>query len=310
VRKKIKIGFFILSFIAACVSVYLYQVYKNTTVAMEDMYVPLKKDEEKEKEMKEKMQGMEKESVTFLILGVDERPGDKGRSDTIVVVSVNPSTNETVMMSIPRDTRVSIPGYKTTKINHAYGYGIDTLVETVEDFLDLPIDYFVKVNMQGFEGIVDAVGGVTVQNGFTFEFTDEDGRFYSFPKGELTLNGKEALAYARMRKHDPRGDFGRNERQRQIIHAVIQKGTSPKIIATYQEILLSIGQNVETNITIDAVRLLLNGYKDSIESVQSIELSGSGQMIGGGYYFVVSEEEKNRIRDVLEKHREAKPSVE
>ena len=136
-------------------------------------------------------------AFTVLLLGVDQRPGDKGRSDTIMVATVNPNSGKALLFNIPRDTRTRLVkrGYDD-KINHAYAYdGIAGSVATVENFLDaFPIDYYVQVNMEGFEMIVDQLGGVDVNNSFTF---DIDG--FHFPKGPQHLDGEYALKYARMR---------------------------------------------------------------------------------------------------------------
>ncbi|WP_317951459.1 LCP family glycopolymer transferase, partial [Rossellomorea marisflavi] len=147
-----------------------------------------------------------KHPFSVLLLGVDERAGDKGRSDTMIVVTVNPHEKTTKMLSIPRDTLVDIVGRGTRdKINHAYAFGgVEMSMDTVEEFLDIPIDYYAKINMEGFKDIVNAVGGVTVNNDFTFSSGG-----YTFNEGQLSLNGEKALAYTRMRKQDPRGDFGR-----------------------------------------------------------------------------------------------------
>jgi polyisoprenyl-teichoic acid--peptidoglycan teichoic acid transferase len=111
------------------------------------------------------------------------------------------------MLSIPRDTRTEIVGKGTIeKINHAYAFGNEEMaMKTVENFLDIPIDYYIKVSMEGFKDIVDAVGGITVNNDLDFT---QDG--YHFPKGQVNLDGKKALAFTRMRHEDPRGDFGAN----------------------------------------------------------------------------------------------------
>ena len=154
----------------------------------------------------------ERHPFTVLVLGVDQREHDRGRSDSIIVLSVNPMKQSMLMFNIPRDTRTEIVGRGTIdKINHAYAFGdVEMSLKTVENFLDYPIDYYIKMNMEGFENIVDLFGGVTVNNSMAFQYEGVD-----FGKGELFLNGSDALLYSRMRYEDPRGDFGRNTRQRQ-----------------------------------------------------------------------------------------------
>lgn len=179
-------------------------------------------------------------------MGVDERDGDKGRADTLIYMTVNPKTNTTDMVSIPRDTYTKIIGKGTMdKINHSYAFGgTQMTVDTVENFLDVPVDYFVKVNMESFRDVVDTLGGITVNSTFAFSY---DG--YSFGKGEITLNGKEALAYTRMRKEDPRGDFGRQDRQRQVIQGIINKGANISSITKFGDMFKVVEDNVKTNLT-------------------------------------------------------------
>ena len=101
---------------------------------------------------------------SVLVLGVDEQKDDIGRSDSMIIITVNPNVESIKMLSIPRDTRTEIVGNGTEeKINHAYARGgVEMAIATVENFLDLPIDYYVKVNMDGFKEIIDALDGVTV----------------------------------------------------------------------------------------------------------------------------------------------------
>ncbi len=117
---------------------------------------------------------------------VDEREGDIGRSDTLIILTVNPNKESIQMVSIPRDTRTEIIGKGfEDKINHAYAFGgPEMTMDTVEHFLDIPIDYFVQLNLESFTEIVDSVGGVTVTNSLPFS---SDG--YYFDKGTITLDG-------------------------------------------------------------------------------------------------------------------------
>jgi polyisoprenyl-teichoic acid--peptidoglycan teichoic acid transferase len=237
-----------------------------------------------------------KEPFSVLMLGVDERKGDRGRSDTMIVLTVNPNNNSVKMLSIPRDTRTEIVGKgKEDKINHAYAFGgVPMAMDTVENFLDIPIDYYMKVNMQGFKDIVDAVGGISVQN--NLDFTQDK---IHFAKGELNLNGKEALAYSRMRKQDPRGDFGRQARQRQIIQAVIKEGASISTLTNYSDIFTALGKNVKTNLTFDQMVDIQKNYKDAGKSIQQVEIAEKGAKIGGIYYGLVAADEKQRIQNEL-----------
>ena len=155
--------------------------------------------------------------------------------------------------------------------------------------------------MEGLKDGVDALGGVTVEN--DLEFT-QDGIY--FPKGKLTLNGEEALAYARMRKQDSRGDLGRNMRQQQIISAMVSKATSFDSFTRVQMILDAVGNNVQTNAQMEEMRKLFMNYRGTRNDIVREEIKGTGQMIGRYWYYVVSDEEVNRIRQILKNHMDHK----
>jgi LCP family protein required for cell wall assembly len=237
-----------------------------------------------------------KDPFSVLMLGVDERAGDKGRSDTIIVLTVNPNNNSVKMLSIPRDTRTEIVGKGTEdKINHAYAFGgVPMSMNTVEKFLDIPIDYYMQINMEGFKDIVDAVGGVTVQN--TLDFTQDN---FHFPVGSVQLNGEKALSFSRMRYEDPRGDFGRQTRQRQILQAVIKEGTSISTLANFSNIFTALGANIKTNLTFNQMVGIQKNYRGVGGNIQQMEVKETGTMINKIYYGIVAPEEKDRIQKEL-----------
>lgn len=297
-RKKKKIwlritGIVLLLFLIAG-GVYGFTVYKSLKNAVETMHQPIERKQSDKRA--DPIALNKKEPFSVLMMGVDERSGDKGRSDTMIVLTVNPNLHSVKMLSIPRDTRTEIVGKsKEDKINHAYAFGdIPMAMDTVEKFLDIPIDYYIKINMEGFEDIVDAVGGVTVQNDLDFY---SDG--IHFPKGEIKLNGKKALSYSRMRYEDPRGDFGRQNRQRQIIEAIISEGASLSSLTNFQNIFSALGNNVKTNITFDEMVEIQKNYKEAAGSVEQMEIKGTGTKINNIYYLIIAPEEKLRVQDEL-----------
>jgi LCP family protein required for cell wall assembly len=238
---------------------------------------------------------------SVLLLGVDKRKNDVGRSDTIILITVNPKNESMEMLSIPRDTLTEIVGKGTKdKINHAYAFGgVPMAVKTVEKFSGIPIDYYVEMNMEGFKEIVNAVGGITVNN--TLDFTYDS---HHFPKGQISLNGAEALAYSRMRHEDPQGDFGRQKRQRQVIEGIIKKGASLSSIWNYGSIFKSLGHNLETNLTLGQIVNIQKNYGKARKNIEQIALNGSGTNLSGIYYFVVPDDEKKRIQEKLQNHLE------
>lgn len=276
---------------------YAYSIWHSVEKTFTQTHEPLNRDVSEKRS--EKVSFSKRDPISILLLGVDQRAGDRGRSDSLILMTVNPKDQSMKMVSIPRDTRTEIVGKGTTdKINHAYAFGgVDMAVNTVEKFLDVPVDYYVQVNMESFKDIVDAVGGVTVNNDLNFDY---DG--YSFKKGNLTLDGKEALAYSRMRKQDPRGDFGRQMRQRQIIEGVIEEGASVQSLANYGTILDTIGTNVRTNLTFDDMKQIQSNYKDARHNVEQLQVDGKGEKINGIYYYAVSDATRQALSSKLKQH--------
>lgn len=276
---------------------YVYSVYSSLTTAVDTMHKPIER-KVSEKRVEE-IELEQKDPFSVLMLGVDEREGDKGRSDTMIVLTVNPNKNSIKMVSIPRDTRTEIVGHGTVdKINHAYAFGGEKMsMDTIEHFLDIPIDYYVKINMEGFKDIVDAVGGITVNNDKVFS---QDG--YQFNKGSITLNGDKALSYVRMRKQDAAGDYGRQQRQRQIIQGVIDKGASFSSLTRFNDIFTALGKNINTNISFAEMVDIQKNYKETRKNIEQIQLEGEGKYINSVSYQIISEEEQKRVQNELKEH--------
>lgn len=298
-RKWLWITLSILGVLFIGIAAYVYSVYSSVEKAAGEMYEqPTREVSDKRIE---KVDYTEKDPISILILGVDERTGDRGRSDTMIVMTVNPNTQSMQMVSIPRDTRTEIIGKGfDDKINHAYAFGgTDMAVATVENFLDIPIDHYVKVNMESFKEIVDAVGGVTVVN--PFEFTENG---FTFNEGEISLNGEQALAYSRMRYQDPRNDFGRQDRQKQILMAIIQKGASFSSLTKFDDVLTILGGNIKTDLSFDQMVDIQANYKEARHNLEQFQVSGAGDTIDRIYYYIVPEEERINLSNKLKEHLE------
>ena len=241
------------------------------------------------------------EPVSILLLGVDT--GDlgrteQGRSDSMVVVTINPHTQKTTLLSIPRDTYTEIVGYGTSdKINHAYAFGGTAMsINTVQQMLDIPIDFYVMVNMAGIQEIVDAVGGITVESPLAFS---QNG--FDFVEGTNQLNGEAALAFARMRYEDPAGDTGRQGRQRLVIEGVIRKLATPETLLNYQTILQSLSANMQTSFQMSDFYTLQNkDYLGAVDNMQQEQLGGTGGMMNEIYYNFVDEAEMARVQNLLQ----------
>ncbi|CAM3482542.1 MULTISPECIES: LCP family glycopolymer transferase [Saccharibacillus] len=246
----------------------------------------------------------ERQPFNLLVLGVDERENDIGRSDAIMMLAVNPEKHSVLMFNIPRDTRTEIVGRgKVDKINHAYAFGgVNMAVDTVEHFLDVPVDYYVKVNMEGLEQIIDILGGVTVDNPFAFDFEGTE-----YGEGPIAMNGHEALMYARMRYDDPKGDLGRNDRQQRVLSALIEKGKNISNLTKVNSVLGAVKDHVKTNLTKDDMMEIVTRYRTEIGTVDKDEVQGEGRRIDGIYYYLVDEAEQTRIRTELNRQLDRTP---
>ena len=203
--------------------------------------------------------------TNILLIGTDTRVAgsNDARSDAMIVVSINPYKRRLVMTSIMRDSYVTIPGYGENRINEAYSRGgAALLIQTIEENYKLGIDYYVQVDFFSFVDVIDAFGGVTINvdqpevefiNGYIAEFNqvsgipDRDGFVdEEFPGGEITLTGKQALGYARIRKIG--NDFARTQRQRTVMNALLEKVKKANVFTIYKAVE-SILPDISTNIS-------------------------------------------------------------
>ncbi|HDX9612934.1 MULTISPECIES: polyisoprenyl-teichoic acid--peptidoglycan teichoic acid transferase TagU [Bacillus] len=300
---KKKILFWILGIIGVLViagGVYAYTVYSNVSNTLNTVHKPLDRDKSDKRD--KKVEISDNKPISILLMGVDQEDNGTGRSDSLMLFTLNPKTKSMKITSIPRDSYTEIVGKgKKDKINHAYAFGgIDMSVKTVENFLNVPVDHYIEVNMAGFRDIVDAVGGVDVNN--DLEFTSRD---QHFAKGNIHLNGETALKYTRMRYEDPRGDFGRQMRQRQVIQAVIKKGASVSSLASYGDVLKAIEKNVKTSLTQEQMFEIQKNYKDCMENSEEIQIPGDGHKAADGiWYYYVPDAAKQDITNKLRAHLE------
>ena len=221
------------------------------------------------------------------------------RSDTIIIVTLNPETDTGTIMSIPRDTQTTIAGIGSVeKINHAHSYGGPTMArDTVEGFLEVPIDYFVSVDMDGFMNIVDELGGVTVTSNDTFSIEN-----YNFQANQTyTMSGEEALMYSRARKTaGSGGDFGRQARQQQVVQAMGNEIVGLNTVTNFNSILDVLGENVITNVKFSEVYDLISKYQDATNSLEQIELEGEGGIQGDGlWYYIPYDSSLENARSIM-----------
>ncbi|HEM5649952.1 TPA: LCP family protein [Streptococcus suis] len=256
------------------------------------------------------------EPLTILLMGVDmdqaTRGGDweGGRSDSMILVTVNPKTKETNMMSLTRDIMVEIAEANgessgtVEKLNHSYSYGQAPMaIATIEKMMDINIDRYIEINMDGLVELVDAVGGIEVNNtlGFPISISEHEPAYTSIVQpGKQLVNGDQALVYARMRYDDPEGDIGRQRRQREVIMAIIKKLLQLDGLTQYKKILTAISNNMRTNIEISPATIpSLLGYKDSVSKLNSYQLRGVDQMVDEIYYQLPTSEHLLEMQNIL-----------
>ncbi|HDR7382435.1 TPA: LCP family protein [Bacillus toyonensis] len=300
-RRRKLFYFFIFAFLFGSVGVYIL----NSYTSLMGMYSGFSREKS---DLRTKDVEITKQPFTILIMGIEDyaTDGQNGRTDSLMFATVNPKTQRISLMSIPRDSRVPIVGKdKEDKINAAHAYGGEQMaIKTVEGFLKVPVDHYIKIDFQGFKGIVNAVGGVTVDVPFDFwERSDVD--YYKkiqFKQGQQNLNGEEALAYVRMRKQDPNGDYGRAARQRQLLAAVAQKLNSASTVFKIKDLTAVVGKYIKTDIPIsDGLALYnkLSGFDPS--TIQTLKLEGEDKKIGGIYYFLPDPIGVETVRNEIEK---------
>lgn len=252
----------------------------------------------------------EKKNLSILILGIDTGEDgriDRGNSDTMIISVLNPTKNKMQMVSIPRDTAAQIignDGFKMSKINSAYNIGGSEMAkDTVADLLNIPVNYYLTLDMKGLEKVVDAVGGIDVQ--VPFSFTSEATGGQTFEKGKRHLDGELALAYARMRHEDPEGDYGRQKRQQQVIKAIMKKSLSFTGIQHFSDLISSLSDSMATDISFDNMVGLFDRYRSVAEHVSSDSLKGQNAWVQTeDYNFplsfqIVSDEELQRVSNLL-----------
>ncbi len=204
--------------------------------------------------------------LNILILGVDDRPteDDPGRSDTLLVMTIDTESREASIISIPRDTRVKVKGLGWDKVNHAYLVGKETLTrQTAENFLGIPMDYYVKVNLDSFGRIVDAIGGVSIDVEKRMQYEDSwDHYVIDLHPGVQRLDGRTALQYVRYR--DEEGDIGRVARQQKFVRAVLAEVSSPAIILKAPSIIREVFASLDTDMPVGLMLGVARQFKNGL----------------------------------------------
>ena len=207
-----------------------------------------------------------KDKATIMIMGVDERDDDVGRSDTLMIASIDPKTNQASLLSVPRDTRVKIKGHGFDKVNAAYAYGKEKLSQdTVENLLGVSIDHYVIINTKSFKKIIDAIGGIDIdvpkRMHYEDPWDDDGGLIIDFHPGMQHMDGAKAVTYVRYR--DEEGDLGRIRRQQDFVRAFMEKLVSPSIIPKLPTVIKEVMGSLETDLSFRQLLEFVGTLKES-----------------------------------------------
>ena len=197
------------------------------------------------------------------------------RSDVNLIVTVNPKTKQILMTSIPRDCEINLHSNgELDKLTHTGNYGTAETINTIQDLLDMEINYFVRTNFSGMTNIVDALGGITVESDEEFDTLHGN---YHIVKGINEMDGDKALCFVRERKHLKAGYFARGRNQQKVLSALIDKALSPKIITNFDKILTALEGTFETDMTSSEIRSLLAMQLDDMADWNIINVQIEGE---------------------------------
>lgn len=215
--------------------------------------------------------------INILVLGIDQRKNDIGRSNVTCVMTVDTGSKTVSMLWVPRDSRVQIPGYEWNKIGHAYSYGGPQLSkQTVANLLGIPIDYYIAVNMDGFQKVIDALGGVDINVDKRMYYYDpydegevDNNGLIDIKPGMQHMDGNTALQYVRFR-HDEMGDIGRIERQQKFAKALLADIVNPNIIAKLPSAVREASAAFQTDIPashmLSLIKIANDAYKKGLQT--------------------------------------------
>ncbi|MFC3039972.1 LCP family protein [Virgibacillus xinjiangensis] len=316
-RKLRKRAYFIFIPLIAMIAVagYAGYLYIKADTVLSDSYV----EPEREKSpLRDAEVDPSIDNVSVLIMGVDSNKhrdnAESARTDALMLATFNKEEKSVNLLSIPRDSLVYIPevGYED-KITHAHAFGgPEATIESVENLLDIPVDYYVKVNFHAFVDVVDALGGITVD--VPYEFTesnsmDKKGSIHLMP-GEQKVDGEEALALARTRKLD--SDIERGKRQQQILKAAMKKATNVNSVLNYDEVLEAVGDNMSTDMTFSDMKTFISyGTNGKGVDINTITLKGYDYQPAGTYYYALDQTSLQETKTLLQDHLEiSNPMVE
>lgn len=263
-----------------------------------------------------------------LLLGTDVGTlgrNEKGRTDTIMVATVSPQNKDIQLTSLSRDIMIKVPGHSDLgiqKLNSAYTFGgINTTKQVISNYLNIPIEGYVLINMKGVIKTIDELGGIEIKSPISFTFSQETSKstgknLYRFTKGQTeyeysndygqtwtkkkVMNGDAALAFSRMRYDDPDGDFGRQKRQRMVLQAISKKIKDVKNLLN-PTFLNSLSNSIKTDLSLNDALTIYSKYSDCLSNIKSSYLHTKEYMYNGSSYQYATNQEKQKVTNNIRK---------
>ncbi len=248
----------------------------------------------------------EDDKLTLLMLGTDGRHQEGGRSDTIMLAFLDMNEKTMSLLSIPRDTRIDIPGRRNMeKVNHAYAYGGAPLVlETLNNYLETEYDRYVTIDFNGFKDVVDILGGVEIDVPRRMYYPAES---INLQPGLQTLDGHDALAFTRYRG-GPDGDYGRMERQQHFLKELAKQVLGVRNVWTASQLVNTGAELVNTNLTLAEMLYIANAMMDmDVDTMEAATVPGSSRTIGGIWYHEADREE---FLNLIDRFSQGLPAVD
>lgn len=291
-RKKILITSFIL-IIVALLGGFLYLHYQTSK-----MYQPSNSKHLRD----ENITVARHKPISVLLLGTDTgalNRTDRGRTDSIIIATVNPQKESVRFVSLPRDTRITPVGKTANqvpvKLNSLYTIGgSEMTINTLQSWLNVPIDFYAVIDMGGMKKLINDVGGVDVIPPLSFTYD-----WHTFVKGKRKhLTGASALAFSRMRHDDPKGDYGRQLRQRMVLKALLLKlADNPNLIN--MQLINDLPEFVQTNLPFNQINELITSYRAALNTINSDHMQGTTKELDGQDFEIISLKERQRITDLI-----------
>jgi len=243
------------------------------------------------------------EPFSMLLMGIDARGKERGRSDTMILSVVRPADNAILMVSIPRDTYVEIEDHGEDKITHAYAYGeAELAVDTVERFFDVTVDHYATINFTGFREVIDAMGGIALPIEKDLVNDDPDHEKFVVKGGQPLYNGNDALNYVRFRE-DAGGDTSRTGRHQVFLGAILDKASGIGQWTKIPELIDIMGHNFTTDIRpSDMVEMAKDMLTQGTRTIHSHTLKGEGKRKspGGAWIYQVDEQDMEQAKAMVE----------